>query len=180
RWMARMTTLPGGLGGTVKVAEMVPVRSGVTVAITGPSLALHRITTEVGATPAVRGTGKDVPTMVIVSPGRPDSALGEMVARLVQANAVAATASAITAAAAPTTRGPRRSGRIRPSVTPAGCGGNGVPAPPPTLGVMRSVVRAHPRLAAFTLGYLAVFLVIGLIVGSDVAVPYVVLIALLI
>ena len=45
---------------------------------------------------------------------------------------------------------------------------------------VRAVVRAHPRLALFTLAYLAVFLVYGLAVGSDVAVPYVVLIALLI
>lgn len=45
---------------------------------------------------------------------------------------------------------------------------------------MRSVVRAHPVLAAFTAGYLAFFLVLGLAVGSDVAVPYVLLIGLLI
>jgi putative membrane protein len=45
---------------------------------------------------------------------------------------------------------------------------------------MRAVVRAHPRLAAFTVGYLAVFLVVGIVVGSDVAIPYVVLIAALI
>ena len=45
---------------------------------------------------------------------------------------------------------------------------------------MPSVVRAHPRLAAFTLSYLAVFLVAGLVIGSDVAVPYVVLIVVLI
>ncbi|MCA1692515.1 MAG: DUF2238 domain-containing protein [Acidimicrobiales bacterium] len=45
---------------------------------------------------------------------------------------------------------------------------------------MRSVVRAHPRLAAFTLAYLAVFLVVGLALDSEVAIPYVVLILLLI
>jgi uncharacterized membrane protein YjdF len=45
---------------------------------------------------------------------------------------------------------------------------------------VRSVVRAHPRLAAFTLSYLAVFLGVGLAIGSDVAVPYVVLILVLI
>ena len=45
---------------------------------------------------------------------------------------------------------------------------------------MRAVVRAHPRLAAFTVAYLAFFLVYGLAVGSDVAVPYFVLIVLLI
>ena len=37
-------------------------------------------------------------------------------------------------------------------------------------------MRAHPGLAAFTVGYLAAFLVFGLVVDSPVAVPYVVLI----
>jgi uncharacterized membrane protein YjdF len=41
---------------------------------------------------------------------------------------------------------------------------------------MRTVARAHPVLAAFSLAYLAGFLVAGLAIGSDVAVPYVVLI----
>lgn len=41
---------------------------------------------------------------------------------------------------------------------------------------MVATARAHPVLAAFTLAYLVVFLVAGLAVGSDVAVPYVVLI----
>ena len=45
---------------------------------------------------------------------------------------------------------------------------------------MRAVVAAHPRLATFTLAYLAVFLVYGVAIGSDVAVPYVVLIGLLV
>jgi uncharacterized membrane protein YjdF len=45
---------------------------------------------------------------------------------------------------------------------------------------MRSVVRAHPLLAGFTLSYLAVFLTVGLAIGIDVAVPYVVLIVFLI
>ena len=45
---------------------------------------------------------------------------------------------------------------------------------------MRTVVRSHPVLAAFTLTYLAVFLVYGVAIGSDVAVPYVVLILLMI
>ena len=45
---------------------------------------------------------------------------------------------------------------------------------------MRTVVRAHPALAAFTLAYLAVFLVYGVVIGSDVAIPYSVLIALLV
>lgn len=40
-------------------------------------------------------------------------------------------------------------------------------------------MRAHPRLAAFTIAYLVVFFVFGLVVGSDVAVPYVVLIVAL-
>ncbi len=44
---------------------------------------------------------------------------------------------------------------------------------------MKEVVRAHPRLALFTVGYLAVFLLYGLAIGSDVAVPYVVLIVLI-
>lgn len=44
---------------------------------------------------------------------------------------------------------------------------------------MRSVVRAHPVLTAFTVAYLAVFLVYGVAVGSEVAVPYAVLIGLL-
>lgn len=41
---------------------------------------------------------------------------------------------------------------------------------------MSDVVRAHPRLALFTTAYLAVFLVYGLAVSSDVVVPYIVLI----
>ncbi|HEX6596709.1 MAG TPA: DUF2238 domain-containing protein [Acidimicrobiales bacterium] len=41
---------------------------------------------------------------------------------------------------------------------------------------MVATARAHPVLAAFTLAYLVVFLVAGLVIGSDVAVPYVVLI----
>ncbi|MGH9156859.1 MAG: DUF2238 domain-containing protein [Acidimicrobiales bacterium] len=45
---------------------------------------------------------------------------------------------------------------------------------------MKDVVRTHPRLAAFSLAYLAGFLVYGLAVGSDVVVPYLVLIAVLI
>ena len=45
---------------------------------------------------------------------------------------------------------------------------------------MRDVVRAHPRLAAFTAAYLVVFLVAGLAIGSDVAIPYVVLIVAMI
>ena len=45
---------------------------------------------------------------------------------------------------------------------------------------MRAVVRAHPRLAVFTVAYLICFLVYGLAVGSDVAVPYFVLIVLLV
>lgn len=45
---------------------------------------------------------------------------------------------------------------------------------------MRAVIRAHPGLAIFTLGYMAVFVVVGVVVGSDVAIPYVVLIAVLI
>jgi uncharacterized membrane protein YjdF len=49
-----------------------------------------------------------------------------------------------------------------------------------TLFPVRSVVRAHPVLAAFTATYLVVFLVYGLAIGSDVAVPYVVLIVALI
>ncbi len=36
---------------------------------------------------------------------------------------------------------------------------------------MLSLARAKPALAAFTLGYLCGFLVLGVIVGSDVAVP---------
>jgi len=45
---------------------------------------------------------------------------------------------------------------------------------------MRSVVRAHPVLASFTAAYLVFSLVYGLAVGSDVAIPYVVLIAALV
>src|SRR5205085_2403312 len=45
---------------------------------------------------------------------------------------------------------------------------------------MRTVVRAHPVLAGFTAAYLVFFLVFGVAIGSDVAVPYVVLIALLV
>ncbi len=45
---------------------------------------------------------------------------------------------------------------------------------------MRTVVRAHPALAAFTVAYLGFFAVYGVAIGSDVAVPYAVLIALLI
>jgi uncharacterized membrane protein YjdF len=45
-----------------------------------------------------------------------------------------------------------------------------------TLSPVRAVVRAHPVLALFTLAYLVVFLGVGLAVGSDVAIPYVVLI----
>lgn len=41
---------------------------------------------------------------------------------------------------------------------------------------MLATARDHPVLAGFTLAYLAVFLVVGLAIGSDVAVPYVVLI----
>ncbi len=41
---------------------------------------------------------------------------------------------------------------------------------------MASVVRANPVLALFTLGYVAAFLVWGLAIGSDVAVPYAVLV----
>lgn len=41
---------------------------------------------------------------------------------------------------------------------------------------MLATARAHPVLAGFTLAYLAVFLVVGLAIGSDVTVPYVVLI----
>ena len=41
---------------------------------------------------------------------------------------------------------------------------------------MLSLARAKPALAAFTLSYLCGFLVLGVIVDSDVAVPYVVLI----
>ena len=52
--------------------------------------------------------------------------------------------------------------------------------PFPSVGGVRAVVRAHPLLAAFTLGYLAVFLAVGVAIGSDVAVPYVVLIGALI
>lgn len=44
---------------------------------------------------------------------------------------------------------------------------------------MRTVARAHPLLAAFSAAYLAFFLVLGLVVDSDVVVPYVVLILLL-
>lgn len=44
---------------------------------------------------------------------------------------------------------------------------------------MRTVARAHPVLATFTFVYLAGFLVVGLAIGSDVAVPYVVLIVAL-
>ncbi len=44
---------------------------------------------------------------------------------------------------------------------------------------MWTVVRAHPALAGFTAAYLAGFLVYGLAVGSDVAIPYVALIAVL-
>lgn len=42
------------------------------------------------------------------------------------------------------------------------------------------MVRAHPRLALFTVAYLVGFLAYGLAIGSDVAVPYVVLIVLMI
>lgn len=45
---------------------------------------------------------------------------------------------------------------------------------------MRTVVRAHPVLAWFTLAYLVVFLGYGVAIGSDVAVPYTVLIAALV
>ena len=45
---------------------------------------------------------------------------------------------------------------------------------------MRSTVLAHPVLAVFTIGYLAVFLVYGVAIGSKVAVPYAVLIAALV
>lgn len=45
---------------------------------------------------------------------------------------------------------------------------------------MRAVVRAHPGLAAFTVTYLAVFLAVGVAVESQVAIPYVVLILLLV
>lgn len=41
-------------------------------------------------------------------------------------------------------------------------------------------MRAQPRLAAFTAIYLVVFTVVGLAVGSDVTIPYVVLIGILI
>ncbi|HVL29021.1 MAG TPA: DUF2238 domain-containing protein, partial [Acidimicrobiales bacterium] len=41
---------------------------------------------------------------------------------------------------------------------------------------MLATARAHPVLAGFTLAYLAVFLVVGLAIGSDVVLPYVALI----
>lgn len=54
-------------------------------------------------------------------------------------------------------------------MTPAAALGNDV-------STVREVARAHPRLAVFSAAYLAVFLVAGLAIGSDVAIPYVVLI----
>jgi uncharacterized membrane protein YjdF len=60
-----------------------------------------------------------------------------------------------------------------------GPGDNGE-GPNPTIGLMREVVRTHPRLAVFTLAYLVVFLVYGLAVGSEVTLPYLVLIGLLV
>ena len=47
-------------------------------------------------------------------------------------------------------------------------------------GAVRAVVRAHPRLAIFTVAYLVVFVAYGLAIGSDVTVPYAVLIVALI
>jgi hypothetical protein len=49
-----------------------------------------------------------------------------------------------------------------------------------TLSAVRSVVRAHPGLGAFTVTYLVAFLGYGLAIGSRVAVPCVVVIAVLI
>ncbi len=37
---------------------------------------------------------------------------------------------------------------------------------------MLEVARAHPGLAAFTLAYLVGFLTAGVLVGSDLAIPY--------
>lgn len=45
---------------------------------------------------------------------------------------------------------------------------------------MGEVVRDHRLLAAFTIGYLAVFAVVGVLIHSSVAIPYVVLISVLI
>lgn len=48
-----------------------------------------------------------------------------------------------------------------------------------TLGAaMRTVVRAHRVLAVLTVGYLVFFVVLGVAIGSDVAVPYSVVVAL--
>lgn len=44
------------------------------------------------------------------------------------------------------------------------------------VGDVRDMARAHPRLTVFTLGYLASFAALGVGLGSDVAVPYLVLI----
>ena len=45
------------------------------------------------------------------------------------------------------------------------------------LAAVRDVARAHPGLAAFAVGYLVAFSVVGLAIGSDVIVPYVVLVS---
>ncbi len=133
----------------MNVAEMVPVRAGTAVATTGPPIEPHRMTTDVGVAPDARGTGNEVPTMVRLSPGCPDSALGEMVAKLVHANARPATATTIARAnaATPAARG-HRARPIRASVTPLRQAGNALVQLRHTRSPMRQIDLGDGLMAA--------------------------------